>query len=175
MEEIDRRHNQSSTHTFEHVFGGSLRLPIQRSPPVVLQARFAWWRAGTVSASANGTALTLAPYGVAPITLRGFGTTAPLPSKLTGGLGFCSHANTSQACIAFALDARAPVAFTTAAHAASAAATVSAIGKHKQVTTRALAMDTPLSLAVEALCGTALLSPASPVSKLGLGRDLCVV
>ena len=88
---------------------------------LVLQARFAWWRAGTVSTSAgaqlqNGSAaLTLSPYGRPAITVRGWGERVALPPTLVGGLGYCSHANTSQACVAFALTPGQPLAFSSSA------------------------------------------------------------
>ena len=87
---------------------------------LVLQARFAWWRAGTVSASADGTTLTLAPYGAQPITVRGVGVASPRPAALVNGLGYCDHSNSSQACIAFALQPGQPVTFSSAANATSA-------------------------------------------------------
>ena len=95
---------------------------------LVLQARFAWWRAGTVSASADGTLLTLAPFGRPAFTVTGFGAVVDRPSKLVGdsGLGYCSHVNSSQACVAFALEPGSPVAFTTSRNdtAASVLATI---------------------------------------------------
>ena len=68
--------------TRDHCYkkGGSHPQPPAPPPPpgsgdfvVVLQARFAWWRAGTVNASADGTSITLAPYGIDPFVLKGFG------------------------------------------------------------------------------------------------------
>eukprot|EP01043_Picozoa_sp_COSAG02_P030304 COSAG02_NODE_1928_length_10338_cov_85.895888_2_plen_789_part_00 len=86
---------------------------------LVLQARFAWWRAGNVSAASDGTSLTLAPYGRPPLTVTGFGEVVSRPLKLQGGMGYCSHVNTSQACIAFALKPGKPVTFSTAANASA--------------------------------------------------------
>ena len=84
---------------------------------LVLQARFAWWRAGTVNASKDGAALHFAPYGRLAFTLKGFGPVASIPLRLTQGMAYCpTPANTSQACIAFGLDLNSPpIAFSTQA------------------------------------------------------------
>ena len=93
---------------------------------LVLQARFAWWRAGTAAAGADGTTLTLAPYGLPAITVTGAGPTAAVPAKLlNSNLGYCGR-NSSQACIAFALSPGAAVTFTTRP-AEAAAGTLAAI------------------------------------------------
>ena len=72
-------------------------------------------------------ALTLSPYGRPVITVRGWGEPVALPPTLVGGVGYCSHANTSQACIAFALKPNQPVAFSssTTGNLSTAIATVS--------------------------------------------------
>ena len=82
---------------------------------LVLQARFAWWRAGTVNASQDGSTLNFAPYGRSAFALKVFGAATNIPLRLTQGMAYCpTPANTSQACIAFALDpSHAPVTFST--------------------------------------------------------------
>jgi hypothetical protein len=98
---------------------------------LVLQARFAWWRAGTSASGGNGTTLTLAPYGLPPITVRGIGSPVSLPSKLTASnLGYCGS-NSSQACIAFALRPGQPVTFSTIT-SDSSATTLAALAANKQ-------------------------------------------
>ena len=106
---------------------------------LVLQARFVWWRAGTVSVdpASNGTALLLNPWGLQSIKLQGFGDAAPIPQKLTdpNGLGYCNmlNGNTSQACIAFALEPgeNNAVAFTTQPSAPTKADTLATIAKNR--------------------------------------------
>lgn len=104
-------------------------------------------------------------------------TCRPTPPKLLSGMGYCSHANSSQACIAFALDPDKPVTFSTAA-AATAAATTATIESNKQTLYQSFAKYGEAAWAAEAVgaavgwnfvFGPSELGPHLPVSP---GEDL---
>jgi len=147
---------------------------------LVLQARYAWSRAGSVSGH-NGTAMRFKPWGTPSIDVRVLsGSEGSVPTVLTDGIGYCVT-NSTQTCLAFSLG-KGPIVFSSEADGATVRSTTAALATAAQALQARHDKYGNLSLnaqAVEAACAWNLKStpsevgpflPVSPSWDAGNGR-----
>ena len=147
---------------------------------LVLQARYAWSRAGSVSGH-NGTAMRFKPWGTPSIDVHVLsGSEGSVPTVLTGGIGYCVT-NSTQTCLAFSLG-KGPIVFSSEADGATVRSTTAALATAAQALQARHDKYGNLSLnaqAVEAACAWNLKStpsevgpflPVSPSWDAGNGR-----